>query len=200
MWIIDYHKKDNESVLELPTPLKQFEISHTKEEYRELLSFYQSDEWQQVERDSLNSDRRYYECRKVCSLPDDYGAFSTKKKHFGPAKSELIAERRTCEHFEDLFNDPALRSLIKKLTSKQYEVLILFSKDCTYEKISKLTGNSINNVSKLLNRALNSIRAGYVTEAAAYPDRVPYNLKRIKAYLEKQKTKQNKAVEHKEAA
>ena len=59
-----YHKKDNESVVsELPTPLELFKQTHTKQEYRQLVSFYKSEQWQEVERAHLNSDRRYYERR-----------------------------------------------------------------------------------------------------------------------------------------
>ncbi|MBR7007356.1 MAG: hypothetical protein IKH90_01775 [Ruminococcus sp.] len=59
-----YHKKDNESVVTgLPTPLELFKQEHTEEDYRQLVSFYRLEEWQEVERAHLNSDRRYYEGR-----------------------------------------------------------------------------------------------------------------------------------------
>ena len=59
MRVCDYHKQDNKSVLDLPTPLELFKEEHTSEEYNELVAFYSSDEWKEVEREHLNSDRRY---------------------------------------------------------------------------------------------------------------------------------------------
>ncbi|MCR5479441.1 MAG: hypothetical protein K6F27_06220 [Ruminococcus sp.] len=56
-----YHKKNNSSVVTgLPTPLELFKQTHTKQEYEQLVSFYRSEQWQEVERAHLNSDRRYY--------------------------------------------------------------------------------------------------------------------------------------------
>ncbi len=43
MRICDYHKQDNKSVLDLPTPLELYKMGHTAEEYDELVSFYSSD-------------------------------------------------------------------------------------------------------------------------------------------------------------
>ena len=40
MRVCDYHKQDNKSVLDLPTPLELFKEEHTAEEYDELISFY----------------------------------------------------------------------------------------------------------------------------------------------------------------
>jgi len=68
MRICDYHKQDNKSVLDLPTPLELYKTEHTAEEYEDLIAFYSSDEWKEVEREHLNSDRRYYEKRKAMSI------------------------------------------------------------------------------------------------------------------------------------
>lgn len=192
MRVINYHEKDNRSVLDLPTPLELFKESRSAEEYEELMSFYQSDEWQEVEREGLNSDRRYYEGRKVTKLPNDTKAVSDKKKYYEPEPFQIRIERKLCKRFEDIFDDPALHQCVKDLTDKQYAVIKLFCKDHTYEEIAELTGNTINNVSKLKNRALNSIREQYSEAAFRRPDRVPYNIKRHQEYIEGQKKKAEK--------
>ena len=91
MRVVNYHEKDNRSVLDLPTPPELFKESRSAEEYEDLMSFYQSDEWQEVEREGLNSDRRYYEGRKVTKLPNDTKAVSDKKNSMSPTRfrSEL---------------------------------------------------------------------------------------------------------------
>ena len=192
MRIVNYHEQDSRSVISLPTPLELFKESHSAEEYEELMSFYQSDEWQAVEREGLNSDRRYYEGRKVTRLPNDTKAVSDKKKYYEPEPFQLRIERMLCKRFEDVFDDSALRRCVKDLTDKQYAVIKLFCKDHTYEEIAELTSNTLNNVSKLKNRALNSIREQYPEAAFRRPDRVPYNIKRHQAYIEGQKKKAEK--------
>ena len=192
MRVVNYHEKDNRSVLDLPTPLELFKESHSAKEYEELMSFYQSDEWQEGEREGLNSDRRYYEGRKVTKLPNDTKAVSDKKKFYEPEPFQLRIERKLCKCFEDVFDDPALRRCVKELTDKQYAVIKLFCKDHTYEEIAELTGTTLNNVSKLKTRALNSIREQYPQAALGCPDRVPYNIKRHQEYIEGQKKKAEK--------
>lgn len=192
MRIVNYHEKDKQSVLDLPTPLELFKESHSRDEYEEPMSFYQSDEWQAVEREGLNSDRRYYEGRKVTRLPNDTKAVSDKKKFYEPEPFQLQIERMLCKRFKDVFDDPALRRCVKDLTDKQYEVIKLFCKDHTYEEIAELTGNTLNNVSKLKNRALNSIREQYPEAAFRRSDRVPYNVKWYQEYIEGQKKKAKK--------
>ncbi|MBO5559712.1 hypothetical protein [Ruminococcus sp.] len=192
MRIVNYHEQDSRSVISLPTPLELFKESHSAEEYEELMSFYQSDEWQEVEREELNSDRRYYEGRKVTKLPNDTKAVSDKKKFYESEPFQLRIERMLCKRFEDVFDDPALRRCVKDLTDKQYAVIKLFCKDHTYEEIAELTGNTLNNVSKLKNRALNSIREQYPEAAFRRSDRVPYNIKWYQEYIEGQKKKAKK--------
>lgn len=47
-----YHKIDNSSVVtRLPTPLELFRQTHTKQEYRQLVSFYKSEQWQASEKE-----------------------------------------------------------------------------------------------------------------------------------------------------
>lgn len=197
MRVINFHEKDNKSAIGLSTPLELFKESHSAEEYEELMSFYQSDEWHAVEREGLNSDRRYYEGRKITKLPNDTKAVSDKKKFYEPEPFQLRIERVLCKRFEDVFDDSALRRCVKDLTDKQYAVIKLFYKDHTYEEIAELTGNTLNNVSKLKNRALNSIREQYPEAAFRRPDRVPYNIKRYQEYIEGLK---KKAKKHKKAA
>lgn len=197
MRIVNYHEQDKKSVLDLPTPLELFKESHSAEEYEELMSFYQSDEWQKVEREGLNSDRRYYEGRKVTKLPNDRKIVSDDKKFYEPEPFQLRIERRLCKHSEDVFDDPALKRCVKNLSDKQYSVIKLICKDHTYEEITKLTGNTLNNVSKLKNRALNNIRNTYPSAVFFCRNRVPYNLKWHSEYIERQK---KKAVRCKKAA
>lgn len=200
MSITRYHKKDNKSVLKLHTPIQQFKVTHSADEYAELMSFYQTEEWQAVERESLNSDRRYYEGRKVTTLPNDGKLISGKRKYYEPEPFQLRIESKLCKRFEDLFDDPALRHCVKKLTDKQYAVIKRICKDYTYEQIAALTHSTPNNVSKLKNRALNNIRADYAEAADRYPDRVPYNIKWYREYLVGQIPEHRKAAKHKKAA
>ena len=79
MTVQQFHKKDNQSVLELPTQLESLK-ENNKEEYERVMSFYESEEWQKVERAHLNSDRRYYEGRKAMSLSEHSELVSSKKE------------------------------------------------------------------------------------------------------------------------
>ena len=168
-----YHKKDNESVVsELPTPLELFKQEHTEEEYQQLVSFYRSEEWQEVERAHLNSDRRYYEGRKQKSL------------------SECAAR----------FEDKLLCESMKTLTPKQYQVITLFLKDKNTDEIAEKVGTTPGNVRKLRNRALEKLRTEYARLAMGchddYTGKIPYNIKRLCRYLaqEKPKKKRKKAA------
>ena len=98
MRVCDYHKQDNKSVLDLPTPLKLFKEEHTAEEYDELVAFYSSDEWKEVEREHLNSDRRYYEKRKALIDPEEK-EIATKKKYYEPEPFQLRAEEKFTNAF-----------------------------------------------------------------------------------------------------
>ena len=168
MRIQDYHRMDNlMSVLDLSTPIELFKETHSEEEYRELMSFYKSEEWQQVERDCLNSDRRYYEGRKVVKLPTDTRLISRKRKYYEPQPFQLRIEGDLCEHFEEVFECPPLQQCIKGLPKKQYIVMEMLSKDCTYDEIADRVGTTKNNVSKLKNRALKTLRANYAEAVPA---------------------------------
>ena len=67
----NYHKHDNTSVLELETPLQSYKELYGQEAYEQATGFYKSDELKTVERDHLNSDRRYYD-RKADLCLEDY--------------------------------------------------------------------------------------------------------------------------------
>lgn len=188
MRIIDYHGLDTQmSVLDLNTPIELFKETHSEEEYCELMSFYKSDEWQKVERESLNSNRRYYEGRKVIKLPTDNKIVSDKKKFYEPEPFQLRTEEKLCVRFEDIFDDPALRLCVKKLTDKQHSVVEWMCKDRTCQETADQIGHTPNCVSKLKNRALNTIRADYAKAAEQCPDRVTYNIKWYQEYIQKHK-------------
>ena len=194
-----YHKKDNSSVVTgLPTPLEQFKQTHTEEEYRQLVSFYRSEEWQEAERAHLNSDRRYYEGRKQKSLSEC--AASSKSKYYGVHPFQKRVENKLIKRIEDRFEDKLLCESLKALTSKQYQVITLFLKDKNTDEIAKEVGTTPGNVRKLRKRALEKLRTEYARLAMGchedYKGKIPYNIKRLCRYLaqEKPKKKRKKAA------
>ena len=190
-----YHKKDNESVVTgLPTPLELFKQEHTEEEYRQLVSFYRSEEWQEVERAHLNSDRRYYEGRKQKSLSEC--AASSKSKYYGVHPFQKRVERKLIKRIEDLFEDKLLCESMKTLTPKQYQVIELFLKDRNTDEIAQEVGTTLGNVRKLRKRALEKIRTEYARLAMSchdeYTGKIPYNIKRLCRYLAQDPKKKRK--------
>ena len=195
-----YHKKDNSSVVKgLPTPLELFKQTHTKQEYEQLVSFYKSEQWQEVERAHLNSDRRYYEGRKQKSLSECATA-SSKSKYYGVHPFQKRVERKSTKCIEDLFEDKLLCESMKTLTQKQYQVITLFLKDKNTDEIAEAVGTTPGNVRKLRNRALEKLRTEYARLAMGcheeYKGKIPYNIKRLCSYLaqEKPKKKRKKAA------
>ena len=79
MRVNKYHTHDDMSVLELETPLQSYKEELGQEAYAQATEFYKSDEWKKVDRDHLNSDRRYYENRKACSL-DEYSEWENAEE------------------------------------------------------------------------------------------------------------------------
>ena len=194
-----YHKKDNESVVTgLPTPLELFKQTHTKQEYEQLVSFYRSEQWQEVERAHLNSDRRYYEGRKQKSLSEC--AASSKSKYYGVHPFQKRVENKLIKRIEDRFEDKLLCESMKTLTPKQYQVITLFLKDKNTDEIAEKVGTTPGNVRKLRNRALEKLRTEYARLAMGchddYTGKIPYNIKRLCRYLaqEKPKKKRKKAA------
>ena len=194
-----YHKKDNSSVVTgLPTPLEQFKQTHTKQEYEQLVSFYKSEQWQEVEKAHLNSDRRYYEGRKQKSLSEC--AASSKSKYYGVHPFQKRVERKLIKRIEDLFEDKLLCESMKTLTQKQHQVITLFLKDRNTDEIAKAVGTTPGNVRKLRKRALEKLRTEYARLAMGchdeYTGKIPYNIKRLCRYLaqEKPKKKRKKAA------
>jgi len=191
-----YHKKDNSSVVTgLPTPLEQFKKEHTEEEYRQLVSFYKSEQWQEAERAHLNSDRRYYEGRKQKSLSEC--AASSKSKYYGVHPFQKRVENKLIKRIEDRFEDKLLCESMKTLTQKQYQVITLFLKDKNTDEIAEKVGTTPGNVRKLRKRALEKLRTEYARLAMGcheeYTGKIPYNIKRLCRYLEKPKpTKKRK--------
>ena len=191
-----YHKKDNESVVsELPTPVEQFKKEHNEEEYQQLMSFYRSEEWQEVERAHLNSDRRYYEGRKQKSLSEC--AASSKSKYYGVHPFQKRVENKLIKRIEDRFEDKLLCEIIKALTPKQHQVITLFLKDKNTEELAQEVGTTPGNVRKLRNRALEKLRTEYARLAMGchedYKGKIPYNIKRLCRYLAQEKpTKKRK--------
>ena len=191
-----YHKKDNESVVTgLPTPLEQFKKEHTEEEYQQLMSFYRSEEWQEVERAHLNSDRRYYEGRKQKSLSECATA-SSKSKYYGVHPFQKRVERKSSPCIEDQFEDKLLCESMKALTPKQYQVITLFLKDKNTEEIAQEVGTTPGNVRKLRKRALEKLRTEYARLAMGchdeYTGKIPYNIKRLCRYLDQPKPKKKR--------
>ncbi len=196
-----YHKKDNESVVsELPTPLELFKQTHTKQEYEQLVSFYRSEDWQEVEKAHLNSDRRYYEGRKQKSLSECGKSASSKSKYYGVHPFQKRVERKLIKRIEDRFEDKLLCESVKTLTPKQYQVIELFLKDKNADEIAKTVGTTPGNVRKLRKRALEKLRTEYARLAMGcheeYTGKIPYNIIRLCRYLEKPKPtkKRNKAA------
>ena len=185
-----YHKKDNSSVVKgLPTPLELFKQTHTKQEYEQLVSFYRSEEWQDVERAHLNSDRRYYEGRKQKSLSEC--AASSKSKYYGVHPFQKRVEKQSAANIQELFEDKLLCESMKAITPKQHQVITLFLKDKNTDEIAKEVGTTPGNVRKLRNRALEKLRTEYARLAMGchdeYTGKIPYNIKRLCRYLEKPK-------------
>lgn len=196
-----YHKKDNESVVsELPTPLEKFKKEHTEEEYQQLVSFYRFEEWQEVERAHLNSDRRYYEGRKQKSLSECNTSASSKSKYYGVHPFQKRVENKLIKRIEGRFEDKLLCESMKTLTSKQHQVITLFLKGKNTDEIAKEVGTTPGNVRKLRNRALEKLRTEYARLAMGcheeYTGKIPYNIKRLCRYLaqEKPKKKRKKAA------
>lgn len=193
-----YHKKDNSSVVTgLPTPLELFKQTHTKQEYEQLVSFYKSEQWQEVEKAHLNSDRRYYEGRKQKSLSECDSSVSSKGKYYGVHPFQKRVERKSTKCIEDLFEDKLLCESMKTLTPKQYQVIELFLKDRNTDEIAKAVGTTPGNVRKLRKRALEKLRTEYARLAMGchdeYTGKIPYNIKRLCKYLDQPKpTKKRK--------
>ena len=191
-----YHKKDNSSVVTgLPTPLELFKQTHTKQEYEQLVSFYRSEQWQEVERAHLNSDRRYYEGRKQKSL-SECATTSSKSKYYGVHPFQKRVERKLIKRIEDRFEDNLLCESMKTLTPKQYQVITLFLKDNNTDEIAKEVGTTPGNVRKLRKRALEKLRTEYARLAMGchdeYTGKIPYNLKRLCRYLDQEKPKKKR--------
>ena len=196
MTVQQFHKKDNQSVLELPTQLESLK-ENNKEEYERVMSFYESEEWQKVERAHLNSDRRYYESRKAMSLSEHSKLVSSKKKFYGVHPFQRRVENKLIKRIEDRFEDKLLCESMKTLTPKQYQVIILFLKDKNTDEIAQEVGTTPGNVRKLRKRALEKLRTEYARLAMGchedFNGMIPYNIKRLCKYLEKPKpTKKRK--------
>lgn len=197
MTVQQFHKKDNQSVLELPTQLESLK-ENNKEEYEQMMSFYESEEWQKVERAHLDSDRRYYEGRKAMSLSEC--AASSKSKYYGVHPFQKRVEKQSAANIQELFEDKLLCESMNALTPKQYQVIELFLKDRNTDEIAKAVGTTPGNVRKLIKRALEKIRTEYARLAIGchdeYTGKIPYNLKRLCKYLaqEKPKKKRKKAA------
>ena len=193
MTVQQFHKKDNQSVLELPTRLESLK-ENNKEEYKRVMSFYETEEWQKVERAHLNSDRRYYEGRKQKSLSEC--AASSKSKYYGVHPFQKRVENKLIKRIEDRFEDKLLCECMKTLTPKQYQVIILFIKDKNTDEIAQEVGTTPGNVRKLRKRALEKLRTEYARLAMGchedYNGMIPYNIKRLCRYLEKPKPKKKR--------
>ena len=166
MSVRDYHFRDNWSVVDLPTPLQQFKKTHTDEEYEAVKAFYYTDKWQAVEREHLNSDRRYYEKRKDWFREVDDPSLACRGKYIDISKCQQAAERNLMPDFEDRLNDELLAECIKKLPPNQYEVVKLFCYDLTNQEIAHRTGTTLSNVCKLKKRAFQNIRDHYLASKA----------------------------------
>ena len=195
MTVEQFHKKDNQSVLELPTQLESLK-ENNKEEYERVMSFYESEEWQKVERAHLNSDRRYYEGRKAMSLSEHSKLVSSKKKYYGVHPFQRRVENKLIKRIEDRFEDKLLCESMKALTPKQYQVIILFLKDKNTDEIAKEVGTTPGNVRKLRKRALEKIRTEYARLAMGchedFNGKIPYNIKRLNRCLDQPKSKKKR--------
>ena len=194
MRVNKYHTHDDMSVLELETPLQSYKEELGQEAYAQATEFYKSDECKKVERDHLNSDTRYYENRKACSL-EEYNewenAEARKKRFEKPSTVVLHAERKLTNGFDDLFDDPVLKEAVEVLTKKQYSVLYCSFKSNldTYE-IAERMGTTVRAVQDLRRRALDKLRDEYISlyeeaKAFGYPGLVSYNYKRILKLFER---------------
>lgn len=188
-----HHKHDDMSVLELDTPIQSYKDTHGQEAYEQATSFYKSDEWKKVERDHLNSDRRYYENRKACSLEEysEWESAEARKHGFQDVPTVVLnAEKKITNGFDDLFDDPVLREAMEVLTKKQYSALYCSFKSRldTYE-IAERMGTTVRAVQDLRRRALDKLRDEYISlyeeaKACGYPGLVSYNYKRIISLFE----------------
>lgn len=184
MRVCDYHKQDNKSVLDLPTPLELFKKEHTTEEYDELVSFYSSDEWKEVEREHLNSDRRYYEKRKALIDPEEKEV-ATEKKYYEPEPFQLRAEEKLTNGFDDLFDDPVLQSCYRELTERQQEVIrMFFCNGLDTSEIAEELGTGVRNIQKIKKCALKKLKTLYVKTTVlagqyGYSKMVPHNYQMI---------------------
>lgn len=135
---------------------------HTAEEYDELVAFYSSDEWKAVEREHLNSDRRYYEKRKAIINPEEKEV-ATKKKYYDPEPFQLRAEEKFTNGFDDLFDDPVLQSCYRELTERQQEVIRMFFCDnLTTAEIAEKLCTSVRNIQKIKKCALEKLKTLHV--------------------------------------
>lgn len=195
MTVQQFHKKDNQSVLELPTQLESLK-ENNKEEYERVMSFYETEEWQKVERAHLNSDRRYYEGRKAMSLSEYSKLVSSKKKFYGVHPFQRRVENKLIKRIEDRFEDKLLCESMKTLTPKQYQVIILFLKDKNTDEIAKDVGTTSGNVRKLRKRALEKLRTEYARLAMGchedFNGKIPYNIKRLNRCLAQPKLKKKR--------
>ena len=184
MRVCDYHKQDNKSVLDLPTPLELYKMGHTAEEYDELVAFYSSDEWKEVEREHLNSDRRYYEKRKALIDPEKKKV-ATKKKYYDPEPFQIRAEEKFTNGFDDLFDDPVLQSCYRELTKRQQEVIrMFFCNGLDTSEIAKELCTGVRNIQKIKKCALEKLKTLYVKTTVlagyyGYSKMVPYNYQMI---------------------
>ena len=188
-----HHKQDDMSVLELDTPIQSYKDTYGQEAYEQATSFYKSDEWKKVERDYLNSDRRYYENRKACSLEEysEWESTEARKQRFqGTPTVVLNAEKRVTNGFDELFDDPVLREAMEALTKKQYRTLYCsFKSDLDTYEIAERMGTTVRAVQDLRRRALDKLRDEYISlyeeaKAFGYPGLVSYNYKRIISLFE----------------
>ena len=188
-----HHRQNDTSVLELDTPIQNYKDTYGQEAYEQATSFYESEEWKKVERDQLNSDRRYYENRKACSLEEynEWESAEARKHRFQDTPSVVLsAERKVTNGFDDLFDDPVLREAMEVLTEKQYSALYCSFKSRldTYE-IAERMGTTVRAVQDLRRRALDKLRDEYISlydeaKAFGYPGLVSYNYKRILVLFE----------------
>ena len=179
-----HHRQNDTSVLELDTPIQNYKDTYGQEAYEQATSFYESEEWKKVERDQLNSDRRYYENRKACSLEEynEWESAEARKQRFQDTPSVVLsAERKVTNGFDDLFDDPVLREAMEVLTEKQYSALYCSFKSRldTYE-IAERMGTTVRAVQDLRRRALDKLRDEYISlyeeaKAFGYPGLVSYN-------------------------
>ena len=194
MTVQQFHKKDNQSVLELPTQLESLK-ENNKEAYERVMSFYETEEWQEVERAHLNSDRRYYEGRKQKSL-SKCATTSSKSKYYGVHPFQRRVENKLIKRIEDRFEDKLLCESMKTLTPKQYQVIVLFIKDKNTDEIANEVGTTPGNVRKLRKRALKKLRTEYARLAMGchedYNGKIPYNIKRLNRCLAQPKPKKKR--------